>query len=486
MKLSSFIFAFICYLPFIAPCQSGGQSSFWPNIAILNAEDAVMSTGLTKSPHKTPNDFKVFAIEGWRNDSQKFQWQFINATGGKAKVAMLIEIKGLTESQTVLINLSLNGRIISKRLSNTSWDKIFFADDVQLVNGKNEAVISMADISPGTRPELKLYSIEIIPEKDFATQQKLAGELKSRPAWLDNADYGLFFHWNARSKPRHGEPKSFEQSVKDFDVQRFATMVKSTGAKFIVLTTSWGGSSFPAPIDAVEKVSPGSTTTRDLIADLSAALSPYQIKLIIYCNYTLQRIGLEKKGALSTADIDRGFNTMISIYQEIASRYKGKIAGFWIDDGMILYPYKAPFDLLTKAMKHADTEMVVCYNSWIYPRFTEYQDFFGGEFGITMKAAQSEPQNLPIGGTGYFVNGGQQGLKATFCGQLEKGDWTHTPLNTAISSPVLNAASLIEIVKEGMKRKNTAILNVSVYQDGSPSPETLDLLHQLNQAISSK
>lgn len=486
MKLSSLIIAFICCLPFIAPGQSGGQSSFWPNIAVLNAEDAKMSAGLKKSPHKTINDFKVFAIEGWQNNVQQFQWQFKSVAGGKAKAAMLIEVKGLTENQTVLISLSLNGKMISTRLSNTSWDKIFFSEHVKLSKGNNEAIISISEISPGAMPELKLYSVEIIPENDFAVQQKLADELRSRPAWLDNADYGLFFHWNARSKPRYGEPKTFEQSVNDFDVQRFAAMVKSTGAKFIVLTTSWGGSSFPAPVSSVEKISPGSTTTRDLIADLSAALSQHGIKLIIYCNYTLQRIGLEKKGTLATADIDKGFNSMISIYREIAARYKGKIAGFWIDDGMILYPYKAPFDLLTKAMKHADPEMVVGYNSWIYPRFTDYQDFFGGEFGITMAAAQSEAQHLPVGGSGYFINGGQQGLKATFCGQLEKGDWTHTPLNTAISAPVLNAASLIEIIKEGIKRKNTAILNVSVYQDGTPSPETLDLLQQLRKAISGK
>ncbi|MEO7766244.1 MAG: hypothetical protein ABIS01_02420, partial [Ferruginibacter sp.] len=77
-------------------------------------------------------------------------------------------------------------------------------------------------------------------------------------------------------------------------------------------------------------------------------------------------------------------------------------------------------------MKYADKNKVVGYNSWIYQKFTAFQDFYGGEKGITMEAAGVNNPGLPVGGNGYFVSGPQEGLKATFYGLLEPGDWTHT------------------------------------------------------------
>lgn len=119
----------------------------------------------------------------------------------------------------------------------------------------------------------------------------------------------------------------------------------------------------------------------------------------------------------------------------------------------------------------------------IYPRFTDFQDFYGGEMGINLKAAGINDNNLPVGGNGYFISGPQKGLKATFCGLLEPGDWTHTRPNTAIPAPLLTSDRLIGIIREAMSRKNTAIMNVSIYQDGSISPETFALLQQLKKAV---
>ena len=127
--------------------------------------------------------------------------------------------------------------------------------------------------------------------------------------------------------------------------------------------------------------------------------------------------------------------------------------------------------------------MVVGYNSWIYPRFTDFQDFYGGENGITLEAAGVNDKHLPVGGDGYFISGPQQGLKATFCGLMEPGDWTHTESDKDIPSPLLKPDALIKIIQEGILRKNVAIMNVQVYQDGSISPETFDLLKQLNKAV---
>ena len=123
--------------------------------------------------------------------------------------------------------------------------------------------LRLQNIPPGEHPELNIYSIELGTEKTWQRNNAAAASLRSKPEWLKTADYGLFFHWNARSKPRMGDPKSYADAVRDFDVARFASMVHQTGARFIVLTTSWGGSTFPAPLKTVGSMVPGSTTPRD-------------------------------------------------------------------------------------------------------------------------------------------------------------------------------------------------------------------------------
>jgi hypothetical protein len=56
-------------------------------------------------------------------------------------------------------------------------------------------------------------------------------------------------------------------------------------------------------------------------------------------------------------------------------------------------------------------------------------------------------------------------------------------LDKPISPPVLTVDDLINIIREARRRKNVAIMNVSIYQDGSISPQTFDLVKQLNQAV---
>lgn len=456
-------------------------------ITVLPANDALLATGLRPTPHQDLNrDPKVFAIQGWTKPDQTFTWQVEVREKGAYRVAILVEVKGLGANSPVTLQLSAAGRKISLQSHNRPWDKLFFPEALQLDKGINQLQLQLAGMGEGDQPDLSVYSLELATAATWKQKAAAAEKLRSKPEWLSQADYGLFFHWNARSKPRTGPAKSYGEAVQDFDVNRFAAMVAQTGAGFIVLTTSWDLSTFPAPLKSVDRILPGNTTPRDLIADLAAALSRRDIKLVVYCNFRINRMGWERGDQFLPGKADSVFNRLISIYAEIGQRYANKIGGLWIDDGMALYPYHAPFETLAHVIKQHDKQLVVGYNSWIYPRFTDFQDFYGGEQGITLEAAGINNKHLPVGGSGYFVSGPQQGLKATFCGLLEPGDWTHTELNEAIPPPLLKPDALISIIQEAMRRKNTAIMNVQVYQDGSISPETFALLKQLDQAVHNK
>ena len=453
-------------------------------VTIMPASDAALTNGLKISSYQNlDNDPKVFAIQDWKSRDQSFVWDANVTKKEDYQVAILLQIKGLSAHGFVTIQLSTSTRKILLQSMNMGWEKIIFPKSLLMEAGINQLRLQLTQIHKGEHPDINLYSLELATEKGWKKYATVAKSLRSSPKWLNKAKYGLFFHWNARSKPRSGPAKSFSDAVKDFDVTKFSMMVHKTGAQFIVLTTSWDLSTFPAPLKSLDNLLPGNTTPRDLIADLASALSKWNIKLLVYCNFRINRLGWKKEDKLTPGKNDSAFNKLLSIYREIGMRYSKKISGLWIDDGMGLYPYDAPFKTLTSVIKQGDKEIVVGYNSWIYPRFTDFQDFYGGENGITLEAAGVNNKYLPVGGNGYFISGPQKGLKATFCGLLEPGDWTHTEPDSPIASPLLKAPELIKIIREAILRKNVAIMNVQVYQDGSISPETFDLLKQLNQSV---
>jgi hypothetical protein len=57
------------------------------------------------------------------------------------------------------------------------------------------------------------------------------------------------------------------------------------------------------------------------------------------------------------------------------------------------------------------------------------------------------------------------------------------PSGTGNKSVCRAEDELVNIIKEGMLRKNVAIMNISIYQDGTISPQTFELLKELNKTI---
>lgn len=452
-------------------------------ICVLPAAMAMLSGGLASHPYQDlDKNPKIFAIENWRNSQQFFTWEVHISRQGNYKFAILMEIKRslkVASAHEVTFVLSSSRGSVKLQRESEGWDKLFFASTLALDTGIQQ--LRLTAEFPDTSAEISLYSLELARSAVWEKEQLKAESLRSKPLWLNEAKYGLFIHWNARSQPRKGKAKSYKEAVNDFNVDAFAAMVKSTGADFIVFTTSWALQTFPGPLASLDSLLPGNTTQRDLIADVADALQVYGIRLIIYCNFRIDRLGWRKENMLSSAKSTGYFNSLISIYKEIGERYGGKIAGVWIDDGMTLYPYNAPFEKMTAVLKQKNKNIVVGYNSWIYPGFTDFQDFYGGELGITPNAAT--PKYLAIGGDGYFTAGPQKGLKATFCGLLEPGDWTHTKPDEDIPYPLLSVDSLAHIVQMAIDRKNLPIMNVQIYQDGIISPKTQSLLKQLNKKI---
>jgi hypothetical protein len=454
------------------------------DITILPANDAIVTNGLKTKPVETAVDPKVFAVQGWRKADQDFWWTVEVPAKALFHATILCSIRGLSSNSSITLEIASENSKIAVKQPNTTWNRVECNDPLLLEAGTNRLQLRMTGVTPNDSPDISVYAIELSTPDVFKKNKHMADSLRSSPDWLTNAKYGLFFHWNSRSMPQKGKPVSYQQAVSNFDVKKFAQLVHETGADFIVLTTGWAEFYFPGPLQSIDKILPGRTTNRDLVKDLSEALAKFNIKLLLYYHFRSdEKETWWKQQQFSPMNTDHLFNNMLSIFSEIGQRYHHKIAGMWIDDGMALYPYNAPFKKLTGAIKAVNKNLVVGYNPWIYPRFTDFQDFYTGESGLTIESAGIHNAFLPAGGNGYYISGPQSGLKATFCGQLEPGDWTHIEANTAIPAPLISADDLIKVVREAMLRKNIPVMNVSVYQDGTISPETFLLLQQLNRAI---
>ena len=90
---------------------------------------------------------------------------------------------------------------------------------------------------------------------------------------------------------------------------------------------------------------------------------------------------------------------------------------------------------------------------------------------------------LPVGGTGRFMDGPQQGLQAQITA-IVNGDWGHFKTDAPIDPPQYSAAVMVEKIEDSMKRRNVPLLDVEVYQDGTISPETFQMFQAVSREIS--
>lgn len=449
------------------------------DITRLTPYEATYNNGIVLN---RPNEkLKGFWLENWTDTLQSIKWSIFVEKSSQYRIEGIIGIENIQEDESielVLINNHTNSQCI---ISSDGWHRAVFNETIYLPKGNTELILKIK--GKGTSPNFnaKFYALELaIPEVYQAKQQK-ALAMKADVEWMNEITYGFFFHWNSKSMPKSGEPLSYEDAVNRFDTDKFAKLVDDCGGKLVFFTTSWAGYYFPAPLKNIDAILPNRTTKRDLIADLACSLKKYNIRLIIYYHmghgdkewWDLQDFSKDNSKTL--------FANIEKIIGEISDRYKNQIAGIWMDDGRIYYHNQASFEKINQAAKRGNKNMAVSFNSWILPKVTDFQDFYAGELGISLYAAGVNNPYLPIGGSGYFINGPQKGLKATYNGTFEPGEWTHIYKDKPIDEPMYSLQEMKKIIKESRLRKNLPMINLRIYQDGSISPQTYNIMTQLKE-----
>jgi len=332
--------------------------------------------------------------------------------------------------------------------------------------------VFLRTLNAATTNALVLSAVEL---QRLGDRNKIAAEVRdaiqSRPNtdWFAKMRYGLMFHWTSQAAPRTGPIRPYKDAVKDFDVGAFVRMVKETGASYVIFTGNHADPHFPAPLKEWEKIHPGWTTERDLIAEIADGLSKHRIRLLLYlATHTYARLG--KAEVQEFTDINH------TLIREIGSRYGAKISGYWLDGWyQSSQRYRDfPFKSFYQASKAGNSERLLALNSWLYPINTPWQDYWAGE----IYSLGVPPQHRII------QSGPGQSLQYHALLALE-GDWVHTTEGKPIKAPVLGTPALLSFM-DGCGGKGPVTLNVLIYQDGTISESSMNVLRAINKHMNDR
>jgi len=442
------------------------------DVTVLMSDRAKINGGMKIA---NGGDLKRFYVQNWTNTDESFEWTVEAPKNGKYTVDLLI-----AGTPGVKVEISGPRNKIICTLAENGWDKIAVPGELQLQKGSNIVTIKALDVA-----NLKLKSLELINSADKSKIEKRIKEFRSDTKWMADSGYGLMFQWGGWGYPQHGPKKEWPKMIDDFNVESFANMCAEAGAGYVVWSATWMTYYFPAPIKAIENILPGHTSSRDLIGELADALNKRGIKMILYYNLggwwaknEVPKYGWAKNGP-SEEDHKYFTETFCSITTEVGKRYGKKLAGWMIDDGMIYYP--APFEQMGKALKSGNPDRLISYNSWILPRFTDFQDFFMGEGNEDGKAGSG-----PKGGDGIIAKGPQKGLQGFACFVLDGPDWGLYKAETKIKPPRLTRDQITALVNNALERKLALSFNLLMYEDGSVSPESLDMMKYVRTIVRRK
>lgn len=398
--------------------------------------------------------------------------------------AGVFEVRALTRGeQPYRLSARTTDGAIQADVDEKGWQRVVLGR-VDLRSGKQ--VLGLSSDSAG----FDLSALELVRPPAWQEIQKKAIEVRSQPDWFQRAGYGLMFQWTNRSTPPRGAVKPWEAKVGDFNLDRFVDLVEGSGAAYVIWSITWGEHYISAPIRALDDILPGRTTKRDLLGEMAERLAERNVKLIFYyhygydCYHSQDPDWMSASGA-GAADRTRFYENWQAIVGEVGERYGDKLGGWFFDGGQRYYDCHfdntpnmglatAPFEDLTRTAKRGNDQRIVSYNPWILPSLTPFEDYFAGE-GFRIFDGLSD---------GKFPDGPYAGLQAHTAFPLEK-HWGHIDADSEIESPRYTADRLVKAVRTGRKLQYPYSINLEMYEDGSVSAQSRQLLREVRRAIRS-
>ncbi|MEK0451431.1 MAG: hypothetical protein RL088_3699 [Verrucomicrobiota bacterium] len=455
-------------------------ASFVPDFVVKPNDVTVLMADDGKNPNNLRawiNDHRRLQVKQWPVGGQT-TWEVDVAEAGQYAVNVLFSHDVQKPLQVAVSSEESRCQSPSLFIPAHPWRRLPLEGNLSLSKGKHTLTLSITDPDKTSEGTVEVLSIEVVRTEIQRRQYEAAQQMRARTdtRWFREAGYGLMIHWTSEVVPRHGTPKPYAQAVRDFDVPTFVQQVVRTGAKLVTITTSHARMFFPAPLRSLDRILPGRTSERDLIGELADALSPHGVRLFLYYHLgsNSDPKWQEASGFFKT-DTTEFWNHWTAIIGEAGERYGEKVAGWWFDDGTANYYYRsAPWERLASAAKAGNPKRMICFNPWVLPAATEFEDYLAGE-------GNADPTirgTLKPGDAGRISSGAYAGRQASSALIMEK-DWHHTKRDTEIAPPRMQPEQLQTLLNRFRSLQNVLMFNCEVYQDGTLSPATVDLLHGL-------
>jgi len=361
-----------------------------------------------------------------------------------------------------------------------NFERIRLDGKLHLTRGVNPVTVQVS--GPEQSGVVRFRCLEILPVSGSAAiipSEESVRALRANTDWFVKAGYGVMFHWTDFTQPREGEKKPYKDAVDAFDVKAFANMVEEMGAGYVVFTLNHAHPHCAAPIQSWEAIHPGWTTRRDLIGDLADALTARSVRLLLYINSPvltkLGNIGLTGLYQLTFSE-EQFAEIHRDVLGEIGARYGKRLAGYWFDSwyqSLAAYP-DVPIDAVYRACKRGNPGRITCFNFWIFPVLTSYQDYWAGELNSLQNPFASR----------YIQRGAGKGFQAH--GLLSMLDaWVHGKPGP-IPAPQFSAQDLIAYVRANIEHQAVTTINIGIYQDATVEQTSMDMMRQLRRAIREK
>ena len=409
-------------------------------------------------------------LEGSR--AQSAEWPIAVVDEAEYEVAVVI-----ANDADCDLTVALGDQILTHQLGADGWTRVELGR-VSLTKGEHQVRL-MIDAA-GT---VRVCALELVQPATKQAHLTDALAVRQTPEWFKAAGLGLMFQWTNRATPPTGPIKQWEQKVNDFELQHLLDAVEASGASFVIWSITWGQQYLSAPNAALDAVISGRTRQRDLLGELADRLQAKGVRLIFYyhygydCYHSKDPEWMDASGGYRP-DKTAFFDHVMRIIAEVGQRYGDKLNGWFFDGGHRYYDthydgspahgmLSVSFQQLGHAARTGNPKRVICYNPWVKPRYTEYQDFFAGE-GKTGFSGESLED-------GVFKDGPQAGLMAFGCRLLE-GRWGHIDENTPIPAPQFTADKLATIISQARLNRHPLAINLEMYEDGSVSPASIEVL----------
>lgn len=430
----------------------------------LFAPDAMQTPGIAQFGPQSQLNAKRFWLRKFTSD-KKLKWNISVPKAGSYYVDFLINSKPGTQIKVAGPKNSFVFVPVEK-----GWQRTQSEDILQLPAGASSISLQLVD----AKDTIDIKSIELINAEEKTNIEKRILAFKGDASWLKDAGYGIMTQVGGWAYPPKGDKKPWPGFAEDFDVKAFVNKVRDMGAKYIVWSATWSDYLFPAPIKAIAEVLPDRVSKRDLIGDLIKECHKYNIRVMLYYHLghdhkdVLLAKGWKDSTEQDFASRRKWLGREMKIFTEIGKRYGKGLDAIFLDDGCVWYP--ADFEKLGATLKTGNPKRLICYNPWVGPNLTPFQDFYCGE-GFNGKKTDYKIDN------GIISKGPQKGLQLFGNSIFDGPNWGINSPNVVIRSPQnWTSDKIIEMTQRLEKEHYSVALNLLVYEDGTIGEESYKML----------